>query len=248
MKLNVLPEGPGELDPGYFALVDKHAFFETIQGEGTLAGVPSLFMRLFGCNDTCSWCDTKYSWQDGEKNRKVVEVKSVVEFIIKKNPRNIVITGGEPTLQTDAIVMLLLSMAAHMNTEPHITIETNGTHFDPLLADCVNLVSLSPKLHTLQENNFNISEPMFSWLYAAQAKKTLDAQVKIVVGAEEIVVVEQILKYLNMLIDKGMLDRNNAIIQPEWRTMRANAKPWIHLLYKSGIRFMPQNHKTWGAE
>ncbi len=126
----------------------------TIQGEGVLIGVPSLFVRLASCNLRCIWnlpdgtiskCDTPYA------SFNVKDVKNVdTDFIfqvIKNNigkMNHIVITGGEPFIQSKPLAILLQKIKDELNL--HITIETNGTIFDEKVAQNVDLFSISPKL------------------------------------------------------------------------------------------------------
>lgn len=126
----------------------------TIQGEGKLAGVPSLFIRLAGCNLRCMWqmadgsvslCDTAYaSFHTGQTRRMTVdEVVNTVRHNIG-SMRHVVITGGEPMLQSRSLTELCRILKTELHL--HITLETNGTLFDKELAPLIDLVSLSPKL------------------------------------------------------------------------------------------------------
>ena len=113
--------------------------FYSIQGEGILAGVPSIFIRLSGCNLRCIYCDTRRSsW---EANGEELSVDKILEKAFElSNAKNVVITGGEPIL-SDEIKELTLKLKSQ---NKHITIETNGTLFkDDVYAD---LISISPKL------------------------------------------------------------------------------------------------------
>lgn len=111
--------------------------FYSIQGEGRLLGMPSVFVRTSGCNLRCVWCDTPYtSWQAEGKNWSV---EMILRRITKYPTRHIVITGGEPFLAGE-----LPELTARLkDTGAHITIETAATVFKPVSCD---LVSLSPKL------------------------------------------------------------------------------------------------------
>ncbi|MGH7886591.1 MAG: 7-carboxy-7-deazaguanine synthase QueE [Candidatus Binatia bacterium] len=111
--------------------------FYSIQGEGRLLGVPSVFVRTSGCNLRCRWCDTPYtSWQPEGKSWTLDKILAAVADY---PTRHVVITGGEPLLATEvqALTQRLKQRGAH------ITIETAATIFKPLTAD---LVSMSPKL------------------------------------------------------------------------------------------------------
>ncbi len=68
--------------------------FYSIQGEGELTGVPSVFLRTSGCNLRCSWCDTKYASWNPEGDEMTVD--ELVEKVTSFPARHVVLTGGEP--------------------------------------------------------------------------------------------------------------------------------------------------------
>ena len=111
--------------------------FVSLQGEGSLVGVPSSFVRVAGCNLRCTWCDSpETSWNpSGEQ----ISIDELVAFCAR-GPRHVVLTGGEPLLFPGvAALSRRLHAAGH-----HITVETAGTVWlDGLACD---LLSLSPKL------------------------------------------------------------------------------------------------------
>jgi 7-carboxy-7-deazaguanine synthase len=111
--------------------------FYSIQGEGRLVGMPSIFIRTSGCNLRCVWCDTPYtSWAPEGKKWSVEEILGEVA---NYPSRHIVITGGEPFLAPE-----LEELTARIKPlRAHITIETAATLFKPAACD---LVSMSPKL------------------------------------------------------------------------------------------------------
>jgi len=112
--------------------------FYSIQGEGSLAGVPSVFVRTSGCNLRCHWCDTSYtSWKpEGEDTHLGTILARVRNFW----PSHVVITGGEPLIAKDIV---LFTQRLKEILDVHITIETAGTVFEPVVCD---LMSISPKL------------------------------------------------------------------------------------------------------
>src|SRR5688500_15509707 len=111
--------------------------FHSIQGEGKLVGVPSVFVRASGCNLRCTWCDTPYaSWEpEGED----VPVSHIVRRVLDYECRHVVLTGGEPMIMPDVVELC----DALKNEGLHLTVETAATVYKPIRMD---LASLSPKL------------------------------------------------------------------------------------------------------
>jgi 7-carboxy-7-deazaguanine synthase len=112
--------------------------FHSIQGEGLLAGVPSIFIRTSGCNLRCHWCDTPYaSWKpEGPE----MSIKEILKKLTEWNCDHVVLTGGEPMIAPD-----LPELATVLKKQKkHITIETAGTIL-PNGIPC-DLASISPKL------------------------------------------------------------------------------------------------------
>lgn len=123
--------------------------FYSLQGEGRLAGTPSLFVRLFGCDLKCAFCDEPLH---KDSKRIVASFKSVKAFAKQLEeartigtanaaPSHIVFTGGEPSLyDINAVVREWLSICK----DPlHFSVETNGHNFENISA--CNLITFSPK-------------------------------------------------------------------------------------------------------
>jgi 7-carboxy-7-deazaguanine synthase len=110
--------------------------FYSIQGEGKLVGVPSVFVRVSGCNLRCTWCDTPYaSWQPEGSETSIAQI---VEQAAKYPANHIVLTGGEPMIMPE-----IVALTEALRERYHITIETAATVYAPVEMD---LASLSPKL------------------------------------------------------------------------------------------------------
>jgi 7-carboxy-7-deazaguanine synthase len=122
--------------------------FYSIQGEGNLVGVPSVFVRTSGCNLRCSWCDTPYtSWSpEGED----LTIDSIVDQAAQFSAaRHVVLTGGEPMIAPGIVELSRRFRERGL----HITIETAGTVFHPVECD---LMSISPKLsNSTPEGSFS---------------------------------------------------------------------------------------------
>ncbi|WP_135554252.1 7-carboxy-7-deazaguanine synthase QueE [Paenibacillus cymbidii] len=98
--------------------------FETVEGEGTRAGFPTVFVRLFGCNLRCVWCDTTYSYPPAEAER-TMSIAEIVQEVLRYKSRHVCLTGGEPLLYGERSRQLILALAG-IDRIADIHIETNG--------------------------------------------------------------------------------------------------------------------------
>ena len=112
--------------------------FYSLQGEGFLSGMPSVFVRMAGCPLRCRWCDTKYAW--AEDAGQELGIAEIVEAVERWHCRFVVITGGEPMVNFE-IRQLVRELKA---ADKHITIETAGIAYIPGVP--CDLMSISPKL------------------------------------------------------------------------------------------------------
>lgn len=122
--------------------------FTSIQGEGEVIGIPSHFIRLYRCDLTCSWCDSKYTWvrQDQAiegKDYVAMDLEAILEWLAKEPKAPLVtLTGGEPLLQP---ILPLVAALDHRNYQ--VVVETNGLHApEPALLEVVHHWAVSPKL------------------------------------------------------------------------------------------------------
>ncbi|WP_438480733.1 7-carboxy-7-deazaguanine synthase QueE [Oleiharenicola lentus] len=113
--------------------------FYSLQGEGELTGVPSVFVRTSGCNLRCNWCDTPYaSWKPEGTQMTVAEIVAAVRAY--GAAKHVVLTGGEPMLAKEmpALAGELKKLGYHLTIETAATIAPDGIACD--------LASMSPKL------------------------------------------------------------------------------------------------------
>ena len=157
----MLPSGKQTTASQPQLILSGDGIWNSIQGEGPRLGRITTFLRLGGCNLTCSWCDTPYTWdwvgRNGVKFNPSEElVHKSLDWVFPvlvnhtASTRSITITGGEPLLQARALDALFLKMYWR-DTLYEVNFETNGTRKIPqwerLPAHKVNYV-VSPKLRS----------------------------------------------------------------------------------------------------
>lgn len=189
--------------------------FQSLQGEGPSIGSPCLFLRLALCNLRCRWCDTAYSW-DATRYQLQDEVtlhapEDVGQRIEATGCRRVVITGGEPLLQQDALARLLV----HLPPALQIEVETNGT-IEPcrdLLAR-VEQWNASPKLA-------NSGEPAERRLKLGPLhilQRTGRAWLKLVIDTpEDLAEVDRLVQLLGWPRDRVVLMPQAATREELWR-------------------------------
>jgi 7-carboxy-7-deazaguanine synthase len=215
--------------------------FHSIQGEGKLVGVPSVFVRASGCNLRCAWCDTPYaSWEpEGEE----LAVEEIVRRAGTFEARHVVLTGGEPMIMPE--IAELTRALKERRRDVHITIETAATVWKPVDLD---LASLSPKLanstpwereggrfaQAHEKNRINVG------VIQGFIDESPDFQLKFVVSSEEdLREIETILGRLKKW------EPSDVLLMPEGidaGTLRDRAS-WISDVCKrTGFRYSPRLH------
>lgn len=116
--------------------------YQSIQGEGVHIGEPQIFVRMYGCNLRCRWCDTKFSIGKTPECSTEMTVQQVYEEICRYTSKSVCITGGEPLLQRDELIKLLRILRRY---NYFVQICTNGTIWDEELFLNVDFISMDMK-------------------------------------------------------------------------------------------------------
>lgn len=155
-------------DPEQETLVVAEVFGPTIQGEGRSAGRTAGFIRTMGCNLSCTWCDTPYTWDSERFNlraqgqrRTAVDIASAA---LSGDPSMVVITGGEPLLHQEQPGWRPLLRALAMARKP-VEIETNGTVQPTIITHSAAGVrfNVSPKLAHAGQKSWRESTGSLAW-------------------------------------------------------------------------------------
>ncbi|HTS49708.1 MAG TPA: 7-carboxy-7-deazaguanine synthase QueE [Bryobacteraceae bacterium] len=213
--------------------------FYSIQGEGPLIGVPSVFVRTSGCNLRCAWCDTPYtSWAPEGEERSL---DSIVEEVNRYGASHVVITGGEPMLAPE------IDELTHRLTQ-HLTIETAGTVDAHVRCD---LMSISPKL----ANSTPHDREGGRW---AQQHDRLRYQPEILKRLIQlysyqlkfVVVEESDLAQVRAIVDEIGAAKSRVLLMPEGidSTVLAQRGRWLaEVAKREGFRLTPRLHiDLWG--
>ena len=97
--------------------------FKTIMGESTWAGLPGIIVRAAGCNQRCSYCDSKFAYE----SQLELDVQEVYEQVAVSGQKLVLITGGEPLLQMEGVLELTNTLLYRKKDGYQVLIETNGT-------------------------------------------------------------------------------------------------------------------------
>ena len=213
--------------------------FHSIQGEGLLAGVPSIFIRTSGCNLRCHWCDTPYaSWKpEGPE----MSVEEILKKLTVWNCHHVVLTGGEPMIAPD-----LPELATVLKKQKkYITIETAGTIL-PNSIPC-DLASISPKL----SNSTPSPERDPAWAKKHEATRLQPEvisewvqkypfQLKFVVSSEN-----DLAEIKDLLSRLPPVPLHQILLMPEGIDVKAlsTRSSWlVDICKREGFRFCPRLH------
>ena len=159
-------------------------FGPTLQGEGPSSGQPAGFIRLWGCNLDCRWCDTPYTWDTTGKNGVVFErdvesvtmpIDELVAAVESFNVPRVVVTGGEPLVQRNELGELC---AALVGAGFAVEVETNGT-LAPDIGEVATQVrwNVSPKLGHAGTSRESIKDTLSAFARLDSVFKFVVAQV-----------------------------------------------------------------------
>ena len=218
--------------------------FYSIQGEGILAGTPSVFLRTSWCNLRCVWCDTPYaSWEpEGED----LDTGSIVSAVRGHPAKHVVVTGGEPMIAPEIVPLT----EALRGLGLHITIETAGTVYAPVAC---HLMSISPKTSNstprerdggrwaAQHDRLRIQPEVLRRLMS-----DYEHQLKFVVERPE-----DVLEIL-ALVEQLAADRGRVVLMSEGTdaiVLRERGVWLAEICKREGFRYSPRLHiELWGNQ
>ncbi|MCK5100665.1 MAG: radical SAM protein [Desulfobacteraceae bacterium] len=148
--------------------LDICEIFYSLQGESTFTGLPCIFIRLSGCNLSCSWCDTRYA----EKESQSMNFDQIFKKVASYNCDLVEVTGGEPLLQDDTpdLISMLLEK------KYQVLLETNGSKsIKNIHPECIKIIDI--KCPSSNESESFLSENINSL--------TKHDEIKFVIGSRK---------------------------------------------------------------
>lgn len=223
--------------------------FSSVQGEGLQIGIPSLFVRLTGCNKTCEYCDTKGKinkvfWEGG-----VTKLNSWIQDMLFDDPSGmVVITGGEPLIWKQELIDLVGLIKRDCGIS--INIQSNGELLE-VAEELGGKVfwSFSPKLISAGKEN-RMEKKQFVKLM--DFMREFGGELKFVISEEDFPYVDELLNSVNMLRIKlvfqpvinsdinGNGELNNMLNLKKYGDLY---KKIVERYKTTGGKFIPQIHK-----
>ncbi len=203
--------------------------FYSIQGEGIQMGLPTVFVRLFSCDLRCSWCDTMYAVEGRDlKDMSVTEVENDISLYACKR---VCLTGGEPLIQKDELVLLAQNL---LDKDYSLVLETSGHKTPPSVfwtERC--LISMDCKCPSS-----NMQDKMDFELFL---KLRPTDQLKFVIKDQA-----------DYEYARGVLERHAIKTNIVFQTVDSQNPGWLadNIIQDGlqGVRLLPQFHKImWGA-
>ncbi len=185
--------------------------FETVEGEGNMAGFPTIFVRVFHCNLRCSWCDTDYSYAPS-KHEFEATIEEIIDRIKEFSSRRICFTGGEPLIHLEKSAALLQAMC-ELDQIEDVHIETNGaidlTLFEKLRK---HHKQVNQKARFIMDFKLPESGEMTRMIYSNFDLLQTKDEIKFVIGSDEDFTVAT-------SVVKEHHKKGQVLYSPVWETM-----------------------------
>jgi 7-carboxy-7-deazaguanine synthase len=221
--------------------------FYSLQGEGKLSGVPTVFVRTSGCNLRCWFCDSYHtSW---EPTHAWMDIDDIISDVEDHDADHVVLTGGEPMIHDECVELLdRLGERGY-----HTTVETNGTIYRDAHID---LASISPKLQSSTPTPERDPKGNGDWAERHEERRidideiaelvdTYVSQLKFVVtGREDMSEIEDMVARIRRATEKQIRD-DDVLLMPEGMTrdeLDETRETVAELAMEYGYRYTPRLH------
>lgn len=213
--------------------------FFSLQGEGRNTGKPSIFVRFWGCNLKCTWCDSKYSWDPSVEKASMMSIKEIVATIQSFDCNHIIFTGGEPLLYQKIISEIQTELKTSWGGYGYtFELETNGSR--EITEGFFNQINISPKLANSGNDEY---ETKILGEYFIKGS-FLQADLKFVVSSlQDLVMVEDFIKKHKRVIEN---EKMTIYLMPLGRDAESQMnKIVMNYCMEKGYNFCSRAHLIW---
>ncbi|MGD1990727.1 MAG: 7-carboxy-7-deazaguanine synthase QueE [Chromatiales bacterium] len=199
--------------------------FCSLQGESSLVGLPTVFVRLTGCPLRCSYCDTSYAFKGGETRA----LDSILDEVAAFGTEHVTVTGGEPLAQRDCLVLLV----ALCDAGYRVSLETSGA---------LDIADVDDRVKRVMDIKTPSSGEVDRNLWSNLELLTSDDEVKFVIADRDDYDWSKAL-----LLEHALLSRCSVLFSPVYEALEARKlADWI-VADRLPVRFQIQLHKLlWG--
>jgi organic radical activating enzyme len=215
-------------------------YYDTIQGEGVTAGMPAAFLRLQGCHLGCSYCDTKEVWRFGNvySFSEIFDLMNSTMIIPKlQEGQHLVITGGSPLLQQEALLDFLKVFYSIYRFEPYVEIENECSIMPvPELMDWVEQWNNSPKLSS---SGVSMSKRYFPDILHCMSHRE-DSWFKFVVSCEK-----DWEEIQSDFLTTGLINMDQITLMPQGATreeLEKNRETVVNMAIQHDVRYSDRLH------
>lgn len=166
-----------------FNVIEK---FISIDGEGPTSGELAVFIRFQGCNLRCSYCDTKYSWdEESINNIEILSAEEIYDYIKSTKVKNVTLTGGEPLIQKNISSLLELlnndeDLVVHIETNGSVNIKEFKDKYKNILFILDYKSPSSDMMEQMDKENFNLIDKKDMYKFVIGSKEDVNKALEII--------------------------------------------------------------------
>ena len=166
-----------------FNVIEK---FISVDGEGPTAGELATFIRFQGCNLRCSYCDTKYSWdEESINNVEILSAEEIYDYIKSTKVKNVTLTGGEPLIQKNISSLLELlnndkDLVVHIETNGSINIKEFKDKYKNIIFILDYKSPSSNMMKQMDKENFDLIDKKDMYKFVIGSKEDINKALEII--------------------------------------------------------------------
>lgn len=207
--------------------------FESIQWEWRLTWKPSIFVRFWGCNLKCDWCDSKYSWDSKVEKADMMELRDVIKKIKSFKSKHIIFTWWEPTLyQKEMIAIQDILIEYNPKTDLYDNLDYTfelETNWSKKITEEVffQQINISPKLKSSWNKKYEL-EIFNGYLSNAAEGDYFNTNIDLKFVCSNLIdtkETDEYIEYMQGMKNQHLID--NVYIMPKWRDNKSQVNDFL---------------------